>query len=141
MNEQAPPNSSDDEVYETAPEDTGIEPAQTPSRQAKKPKRKTRKAMERSAFSHATKFDLLGDLPSDEELMVQSPSKTLRGGSGRAKPVVEEPPMPEVESRRDGMMPAFHSDFWRVYGNKLRVFGTVEGVCDLTSSKRSLPSR
>ncbi|KAI5361993.1 Putative ribonuclease CAF1, ribonuclease H-like superfamily [Septoria linicola] len=30
----------------------------------------------------------------------------------------------------DGM-PRFGSDFWRVYGNKLRVFGTQEGVCVL----------
>ena len=26
-------------------------------------------------------------------------------------------------------MPKFSSDFWRVYGNKLRVFGTEGGVC------------
>ncbi|KXT11067.1 hypothetical protein AC579_8543 [Pseudocercospora musae] len=31
---------------------------------------------------------------------------------------------------KDGM-PAFNSDFWRVYGNKLRAFGTVEEVCNL----------
>lgn len=29
----------------------------------------------------------------------------------------------------EGGMPGFASDFWRVYGNKLRVFGTEEGVC------------
>ena len=28
-----------------------------------------------------------------------------------------------------GGMPSFGSDFWRVYGNKLRVFGTEEGLC------------
>lgn len=31
------------------------------------------------------------------------------------------------------LMPPFGSDFWRVYGNKLRVFGTVESVWRLTS--------
>ncbi|KAK3701390.1 hypothetical protein LTR37_015488 [Vermiconidia calcicola] len=31
----------------------------------------------------------------------------------------------------EGGMPRFGSDFWRVYGNKLRVFGTEEGVCVL----------
>jgi len=36
------------------------------------------------------------------------------------------------EEVREGLMPAFSSDFWRVYGNKLRVFGTVEGVFPLT---------
>lgn len=32
----------------------------------------------------------------------------------------------------EGGMPGFDSDFWRVYGNKLRVFGTEEGVCVLS---------
>ena len=31
------------------------------------------------------------------------------------------------------LMPRFDSDFWKVYGNKLRVFGTQEGVCILDS--------
>lgn len=29
----------------------------------------------------------------------------------------------------DGGMPKWNSDFWRVYGNRCRVFGTDEGVC------------
>ena len=29
------------------------------------------------------------------------------------------------------LMPSFDSDFWKVYGNKLRVFGTREELCDL----------
>ena len=182
VKEQAPPNSSDDEEYETAPEESGVstdvaqklrestpakktrnaealtpseadvvhqgvsldkamtKPAQTPSPRAKKLKRKTKKAtpvespMERSAFSHATRFDLLGDLPSDEEQIIEPPYVALRGGSEGAKPVAEAPFLPEFETRRKNMMPPFQSDFWRVYGNKLRVFGTVENVCDLTKS-------
>ncbi|KAK6437382.1 hypothetical protein LTR95_006416 [Oleoguttula sp. CCFEE 5521] len=31
----------------------------------------------------------------------------------------------------EGGMPRFTADFWRVYGNRLRVFGTEEGVCEL----------
>jgi poly(A)-specific ribonuclease len=34
----------------------------------------------------------------------------------------------------EGGMPGFGSDFWRVYGNKLRVFGTEEGMCLLNAS-------
>jgi len=132
MNEQASPNSSDKDDYETAPEDAAP-PAQASSR-GKKPKRKTKKPMERSAFSHATKFDVLGDLPSDEETIFEQPSVAPRGRFGRAKPVVKGPPQPEPLPKRNDMMPPFHSEFWRVYGNKLRVFGTVEGVCDLTKS-------
>ena len=40
----------------------------------------------------------------------------------------------------EGGMPAFGSDFWRVYGNKLRVFGTEEGVCVLDGSQMSVDS-
>jgi poly(A)-specific ribonuclease len=34
----------------------------------------------------------------------------------------------------EGGMPRFVSGFWRTYGNKLRVFGTDEGVCVLGES-------
>ena len=38
----------------------------------------------------------------------------------------------ELETKGiEGGMPRFGTDFWRVYGNKLRVFGTEEGVCVL----------
>lgn len=37
----------------------------------------------------------------------------------------------EADKTFDGGMPGFASDFWRVYGNKLRVFGTEESVCML----------
>ncbi|EME45478.1 hypothetical protein DOTSEDRAFT_52745 [Dothistroma septosporum NZE10] len=36
-----------------------------------------------------------------------------------------------------GGMPGFGSDFWHVYGNKFRVFGTQEGVCALDDSIES----
>ncbi|KAK4893039.1 hypothetical protein LTR27_008576 [Elasticomyces elasticus] len=39
----------------------------------------------------------------------------------------------EVEGEVIGGMPSFGEDFWRVYGNKLRVFGTDEGVCVLSA--------
>lgn len=37
----------------------------------------------------------------------------------------------EAEKTFEGGMPYLSSDFWRVYGNKLRVFGTDEGICAL----------
>ena len=161
---QAPPMSSDDEDYETAPEEpsesldsasnkgksttgktshhaedrthsnvdvipqevsldeTESKPTQNPKPRAKKSKRKTKKATVRSKFAHSTRFDLLRDLPSDEDVAPTSRSET-------AQVVTAEPPQPEPESKRDDMMPPFHSDFWKVYGNKLRVFGTVEDIC------------
>ncbi|TKA71389.1 hypothetical protein B0A55_04028, partial [Friedmanniomyces simplex] len=39
---------------------------------------------------------------------------------------------PEIEGHVEGGMPCFDTDFWRVYGNKLRVFGTEESVCVLS---------
>jgi len=38
---------------------------------------------------------------------------------------------PELSKGVKDGMPRLGSDFWRVYGNKLRVFGTEEGVCVL----------
>jgi poly(A)-specific ribonuclease len=41
--------------------------------------------------------------------------------------------LPEIKKKEAMvMMPQFDSDFWRVYGNKLRVFGTEENVLALT---------
>ena len=37
----------------------------------------------------------------------------------------------QSEKTFEGGMPSFISDFWRIYGNKLRVFGTEESVCIL----------
>lgn len=45
----------------------------------------------------------------------------------RNAPVVDERKLRGIE----GGMPRFGGDFWRVYGNRLRVFGTEESVCVL----------
>lgn len=174
VHEKASPNSSDDENYETAPEEGGpssdrarkrrksTAAKQTPSPEALKPsdaevvakgvslgetetkptkkaRRRARKPtivmeepMERSAFAHTTKFNLLEDLPSDEKPIAKLPHVAQRGGAASAEPATEGSSQPELKPKRDDMMPPFPSDFWRVYGNKLRVFGTVEGLCDLT---------
>lgn len=34
------------------------------------------------------------------------------------------------------IIPPFNSAFWKVYGNKLRLYGTVEGVCSLTDVEK-----
>lgn len=34
------------------------------------------------------------------------------------------------------MIPQWNSEFWRTYGNKLRIYGTEEEVCDLTQRRR-----
>lgn len=71
-------------------------------------------------FSHTTKFDVLADVLSDEDLIDLSsptdPSPPENGGP--------------VEAKVFEMMPPFEDEgFWMTYGNRLRVNGTVEGVC------------
>ncbi|KAL8832616.1 MAG: hypothetical protein Q9170_004816 [Blastenia crenularia] len=82
----------------------------------------------RSAFSHPTAFDLLGDIPSDEDLipLTLQPQKTERPNSKK-----QEKRRRKVKAEIGRRMPAWESPFWALYGNKLRVNGTVEGVCDL----------
>lgn len=64
-----------------------------------------------------------------------------RGGDPTLGPVAADDPfnpqnftkqrqVAEGPGISDGM-PRFSGDFWRVYGNRLRVFGTEEGVCAL----------
>ncbi len=36
-------------------------------------------------------------------------------------------------SKDTALVPGWENDFWHRYGNKLRVYGTVEEMCDLTA--------
>ena len=52
------------------------------------------------------------------------------------------------QDRRNGetgelkpLMPPFNLDFWRVYGNKLRIFGTVETLLDLDPAQTGFSAR
>ncbi|KAI4178742.1 MAG: hypothetical protein L6R41_008241 [Letrouitia leprolyta] len=83
----------------------------------------------RSAFSHATTFDLLGDIPLEEEDLITltlQPEKTKRPMSRK-----QEKRMRKAANEFGRRMPAWESHFWTVYGNKLCVNGTTEGVCDV----------
>ena len=40
-------------------------------------------------------------------------------------------PKTTMSKGQSKVMPSFNSDFWNVYGNNLRVFGTQESVCSL----------
>jgi poly(A)-specific ribonuclease len=44
------------------------------------------------------------------------------------------------ENKVPSLMPPFECDFWRVYGNKLRIFGTEERVLDLDPLRMSCKS-
>lgn len=133
--------SEDDEVESSDSSTQGVsltaattEVASTSPVVPKKPKRKQKK-LSPTAFSHPTMFDLLGDIPSDEEPMnlrlraaATNDSDSRSALKKRGKISALEPwPEPVVKFT---MMPDFESHFWTVYGNKLRVNGTVEGVCE-----------
>ena len=73
----------------------------------------------RTAVSHPNAFDLLADAPAEEGPLPVSLRTAKVSGKKKAKKAKE----------KFTMMPPFSSHFWTVYGNKLRVNGTVEGVC------------
>lgn len=86
-----------------------------------------------------TSSPLLSLSPKAESFVPSSLGATWKSG-GDATLAPENPEDPFVISRKknlaaekgiEGGMPRFGGDFWRVYGNRLRVFGTEEGVCVL----------
>ncbi|KAI9809416.1 MAG: hypothetical protein M1827_006852 [Pycnora praestabilis] len=98
-----------------------IDEVLTTSQGWKKQPKTSKKGGTKSLFSHATMFDSLLDLPIDDEDVDE--------------PLIVEPP---PEKHNMTVMPAFDSDFWSIYGNKLRVFGTAERVCDLNAAPGSV---
>lgn len=96
------------------------------------PKRKPKGLPPPTAFSHSTMFGVLADeVSSDEDLIdlgFEAPGfKKSSKVKGAKRGNSDRPPPPK-------MMPPFESEFWSVYGNKLRVNGTVEGVCHLKTT-------
>lgn len=74
-----------------------------------------------SRFSHPTLFEKLASL-------------TLLGGDGQDdSPATtaassDEPADQQADEQDESTMPPWGNEFWRTYGNKVRMFGTVEGV-------------
>ena len=115
----------------------------SPITKSKRPKRAPTKI--KTPFSHAGMFDALDNASADDEDSVDFDEIEDQAGSG-AVLITEDPidgwntppppPVPKVldasEEPASRLMPPWDSDFWNVYGNKLRVNGTVEGVCDLS---------
>ena len=89
-------------------------------------KRSRKKAKEPSRFSHAGRYDVLEDLDLD----FQEASISESHGSTKAA---------APSDHEFTMMPRYDSHFWVVYGNKLRVNGTVEGVCDMLGESLEEP--
>ena len=85
-----------------------------------------------SNFAHATKFDLLGDLTTDDDDGSLSPSPDRKRAKSKGSSIASDYGNFDTffPVRRPTMMPAFDcdSDFWKVYANKLQVNGTLEGI-------------
>ena len=116
-------------------------------------------AAQLNRFAHATAYDQLQDtletseddtteevlqfdaLPS-EDAHASNPVVTDTDGvsdprlaTGTAWEDMPEGSWDMASTRKPGtVMPGFDSDFWKVYGNKLRVFGTQEGFAVLDAS-------
>ena len=99
-------------LYENTP------PLMTPRTQKKATNRVrlSKSEQKTDGFAHVGMYEALRDLPSN----MDGSAESLEGEVGP----------PHV------MMPPFESHFWEVYGNKLRVNGTVEGVCHLAEPNK-----
>ncbi|MCJ1473203.1 hypothetical protein MMC13_001854 [Lambiella insularis] len=105
------------------------------------------KEKEKTLFSHAGRYDVLqgasGNNEEDEEEHFEdvhaenTTANILVGAPVTNEWIVRDSP-PKVlrgaGSTPSRLMPPWGSDFWNVYGNKLRVNGTREGVCRLSGA-------
>ena len=99
-----------------------------------------------SSFFHKNMFDSLRGMPEEEyddygdieDEITESAENPA--SSSVPSPRDETQPMSKAmddlrlegkTSRQHCMLQPWDSDFWRTYGNKLRVYGTEEEVCDL----------
>ncbi|KAJ9209226.1 hypothetical protein DTO166G4_9170 [Paecilomyces variotii] len=93
----------------------------------------------RSAFAHRTKYDLLTDLAEEIEDVPESEipvSANPLAGPTEPQLLAFEDEEAIAQKVKDGeLIPRFGASFWKVYGNKLRVFGTEERVCVLGKVK------
>ena len=99
-------------------------------------KRRSSKRKNASPFSSADVLDALLDIPiSNSEQQLSAPGLIPANDMSRwSLPEKPRVPTPIAVKQKElpRLMPAWDKDFWRVYGNKIRVNGTIEGICDLS---------
>lgn len=118
----------------------------------KKGKKCTQAAVAGGRFAHSTAFSSLQDAPSENDVLQFDDLPTsdmVTANTDGATPASEVQDGPGIQgSRRPTkeerqsmkLMPRFDSDFWKVYGNKLRVFGSQEGVFVLQNLEATAPT-
>nr|KMM72055.1 hypothetical protein CPAG_08354 [Coccidioides posadasii RMSCC 3488] len=79
-------------------------------------------------IAHATKFDILADQPDDiseylgsDDDSVEEDSFLTSGGDLTI----------DSKIKHGKLLPRLDNEFWKVYGNKLRMFGIAERFCEL----------
>lgn len=85
-----------------------------------------------SPDARETATEMLG--ATSQRTQAQKPKQDARIARGT---FVDKKPVAGIQKKElviPTFMPHFANDFWRVYGNKLRVNGTVEEVCDLNGA-------
>ncbi|KAK7538623.1 ribonuclease H-like domain-containing protein [Phyllosticta citribraziliensis] len=96
------------------------------------------KGSNQSLYSSHNPYDRLASVDSEfndeNEGFDQVDTGEAQGGWDEVQMAEEQEPCAVEFGQREPMalMPRFESDFWRVYGNKLRVFGTQESVWKLS---------
>lgn len=83
-----------------------------------------------SRFSHDTMFDKLSNLSMEDSDKIESDEGANDSPTPNTSPLSSEKHSTPVKDKM-AEMPPFNSDFWQIYGNKLRMFGTKEGVFHL----------
>lgn len=70
-------------------------------------------------------------------LEVQEPEETTEDTPENTKVSLRSEDSEDIASkvRAGELIPRLDAEFWKVYGNKLRVFGTVERVCTIIGNK------
>lgn len=84
---------------------------------------------QRVAVAHATKFDaLLDQMNEDASDDSNSDDTTFEDAflTSGGDPVIE------TKIREGRLIPRLDDKFWKVYGNKLRMFGTAQRFCELS---------
>ena len=144
---------------ELAEEEAGSSPAQVVALKTttKRRKKKRNKAAPPeppapipTQFAHSTIFDKLSQLSDQDSEPLESishppsqlPSQTQPQTQNENQVPAWDKPLEDpngemyelqdrIQRRPMEIMPEFGSEFWGVYGNKLRIFGTQQGVLDL----------
>jgi len=86
-------------------------------------------------FSHANLYDALPDESSEASPVVSTPTKSQPGDGNTTN---DMPIQPLDSAKISELLPAWDTEFWHKYSNKLRVYGTQEEECDLTQKRKTV---